>query len=136
MIDHVTLEVSDMAASRAFYEAVLEAVGWHVVADWPDGCGFGIASGGPTFWLRAGAACGPVHVAFRVSDREAVRAFHEAAMLAGGRNNGEPGLREYHASYYGAFALDPDGHNIEAVCHEAVSDEADGDEAEADETED
>ena len=76
---------------------------------------------GSDFWISQGEAVHPpIHVAFRVSSRAAVDAFYQAALAAGGRDNGAPGLRpSYHASYYGAFVLDPDGHNIEAVCHEA-----------------
>ncbi len=121
MIDHVTLDVSDLACSRAFYQQALAPLGWSLVADWPEGCGFGLARGGPTLWLRAeGARSGPLHIAFRAGDHEAVHAFHEAAREAGGRDNGPPGPRDYHAHYYGAFVLDPDGNNVEAVCHEPV----------------
>ena len=118
MIDHVTLDVSDVAASRAFYERALQPLGWSIVAEWPGGCGLGTARGGPTLWLRQeGSVSGPLHLAFRAADRAAVDAFHERALQAGGRDNGAPGLRDYHESYYGAFALDPDGNNAEAVCH-------------------
>jgi catechol 2,3-dioxygenase-like lactoylglutathione lyase family enzyme len=79
--------------------------------------GFG-ESAKPDFWIRQGEVGAAVHVAFASEDRATVDAFHEAAMAAGGRDNGGPGLRpEYHPSYYGAFVFDPDGNNIEAVCH-------------------
>ena len=120
MIDHVTLDVSSHPTSRSFYERALAPLGWSIVAEWPGGCGFGMTRGGPTFWLRQdGRPSSPIHLAFRAGSRAAVHAFHEQALLWGGRANGEPGLRDYHDDYYGAFILDPDGHNVEAVCHEA-----------------
>lgn len=77
--------------------------------------------GKPDFWLRAGVKTTPaVHVAFRAQSRALVDQFYKAAIAAGGKDNGAPGIREiYHPTYYGAFVLDPDGHNIEAVCHDA-----------------
>ena len=118
MIEHVTLDVSDCAASRAFYERALAPLGWTEVAEWPGGCGFR-GRGGPTLWLRQGASVsGPVHLAFRAPDRAAVRAFHEEALEAGGSDNGAPGLRDDHEHDYGACALDPDGNNVEAICHD------------------
>ena len=80
--------------------------------------GFG-SPGRPQFWIATGKPVqGRVHFAFMTKDRAAVRAFHQAALAAGAKDNGAPGLRpEYHEHYYGAFVLDPDGHNIEAVCH-------------------
>lgn len=118
MIDHVTLDVSDVRMSRAFYERALRPLGWTVIAEWPSGCGFGLGRGGPSLWLRSeGRVSGPAHLAFRAADRGSVQRFHEAALEAGGRDNGAPGLRDYHESYWAAFALDPDGNNVEAVCH-------------------
>ena len=117
MIDHVILPVGDVAASRRFYEIALAPVGMAVVMDFPQGVGFG-AGGTPWFWISARPPVTGVHVAFTAQDRTAVDAFHAAALAAGGTDNGAPGIRaHYHPSYYGAFVLDPDGNNIEAVCH-------------------
>ncbi|MFO0585211.1 MAG: VOC family protein [Anaeromyxobacter sp.] len=125
MIDHVTVTVRDHARSRAFYLAALAPVGHGRLVELPPGPDGGVASGfchedGSDFWFREGAPQGrPVHVAFRAPTRAAVDAFHAAALAAGGRDNGAPGLRpQYHAHYYAAFVLDPDGNNVEAVCHE------------------
>jgi catechol 2,3-dioxygenase-like lactoylglutathione lyase family enzyme len=131
MIDHISLPVADFARSRAFYDRCLAALGYKVVMDLtdssdPGACGYGSAEGPvkPVFWLgaRQGAAA-PVtlqgqHIAFAASSRAAVDAFYRGALAASGQDNGPPGLRpHYHAGYYGAFVLDPDGHRIEAVCH-------------------
>jgi catechol 2,3-dioxygenase-like lactoylglutathione lyase family enzyme len=125
MIDHVGFAVADFAKSRAFYLAALAPLGVVPVMDVTkeqtgdyEGTGFGI-EGKPIFWIGGAAhASGPVHVAFVATSRDAVDRFHAAAMNAGGRDNGAPGLREhYHPNYYGAFVLDPDGNNVEAVCH-------------------
>ena len=120
MLDHVSLNVSDLAASRAFYAAALAPLDIGPVMELPGAVGLG-SGGFPYFWLVARApVSGPAHVAFRTADRAAVDAFHAAALAAGGRDNGAPGLRpQYHPGYYGAFALDPDGNNAEAVCHGA-----------------
>ncbi|WP_210203437.1 VOC family protein [Breoghania corrubedonensis] len=124
MIDHIGFAVSDFARSRAFYQAALKPLGigaiMEVTAEETGGaahCGFGVAK--PEFWITSGAPfTGVLHVAFCAPDRKTVDAFHAAAIEAGGRDNGAPGLRpHYHPDYYGAFILDPDGHNIEAVCH-------------------
>jgi catechol 2,3-dioxygenase-like lactoylglutathione lyase family enzyme len=120
VLDHVGVEVSDIHASRAFYAAALEPLGFRPVMEFPPhAVAFGL-EGRPQFWLRAPGerASGPIHVAFHATDRERVDRFHAAALAAGGTDNGAAGLREhYHPNYYGAFVLDPDGHNIEAVCH-------------------
>lgn len=126
MIDHIGLTATDIARSRAFYAAALAPLGIALVMEiTPEmkgtpgsALGYG-REGKPFFWIYGDApAGGEVHVAFPVPDRAAVDAFHAAAIAAGGRDNGAPGLRpHYHADYYGAFVLDPDGHNIEAVCH-------------------
>ncbi|KWR89187.1 VOC family protein [Cupriavidus sp. IDO] len=125
MIDHTGVTVSDYETSRAFYIAALGAIGFIKVMEFPasvtghtDVAGFGPPQK-PKFWISRGVPNQPpVHVAFRVDSREAVDAFYQAAMAAGGRDNGGPGIRaHYHPDYYGAFVLDPDGHNIEAVCH-------------------
>ena len=118
MIDHIGLPVSDIARSVAFYERALAPLGYVVIMKFDQYAGFGVA-GKPDFWIGLGAPKDHIHVAFRAKGRADVRAFHEAAMAAGGKDNGPPGIRElYHPDYYGAFVLDPDGHNIEAVCHE------------------
>ena len=130
MIDHTGVNVSDVARSRMFYAAALAPIGYQVLAEIPSAVtgsteviGFGEAPK-PDFWI-AGATFDkpvnhpPLHVAFRVANRTQVDAFFHAAIAAGGRDNGAPGVRaHYHPDYYGAFVLDPDGHNIEAVCHE------------------
>ena len=125
MLDHVGFSVADFERSRAFYEASLKPLGLSVVmavtaeeTGAEAHAGFG-ADGKPFFWIGTGMKPkGGIHVAFAVGTRAAVDAFHRAALAAGGRDNGAPGLRpHYHANYYGAFVLDPDGNNIEAVCH-------------------
>ncbi|MCO5170034.1 MAG: VOC family protein [Planctomycetes bacterium] len=128
MLDHIGIDVADYPAARAFYERALAPLGLSVVMSLTkeqtgsvDCCGFG-RGGKPEFWLGQAApgdaVRGELHVAFAAPDRAAVDAFHAAALAAGGQDNGAPGLRpEYHPTYYGAFVLDLDGHNIEAVCH-------------------
>ena len=127
MIDHTGLFVSDFDKSKAFYCQALNAIGYSLLMEFPasitghtDVAGFGVAPK-PDFWISRGSPNRPpVHIAFRVSLRETVDAFYTAAMTAGGTDNGAPGIRaHYHPNYYGAFVLDPDGHNIEVVCHEA-----------------
>ncbi len=118
MIDHVGLTVADYAASKEFYAAALAPLGYEVVMELEGACGLGVAAK-PDFWLIGQTPpAAPVHVAFASENRAGVDAFHAAALAAGGRDNGAPGLRaHYHPSYYGAFAFDPDGNNVEAVCH-------------------
>jgi catechol 2,3-dioxygenase-like lactoylglutathione lyase family enzyme len=121
VIDHVTVGVSDLERSRAFYARALLPLGFSEIADSPAGLPeveFGLEEA-PNFAISTAYGTGaPVHVAFAADRREQVDAFHAAALAAGGRDNGAPGLRpEYSAGYYGAFVLDPDGHNIEAVAH-------------------
>ncbi len=117
MIDHIGVKVSDMKRSKAFYTAAFAPLGFGIVMDIPQGAGFG-DHGKPSFWIDEGAPVNGLHIAFQARDRAAVDAFYRAAMAAGGRDNGPPGIRaHYHPSYYGAFVLDPDGYNIEAVCH-------------------
>ena len=127
MIDHLSVVVSDYAKSKAFYSQALAPTGHSHVIELPatqngqkQSAGF-CHEDGSDFWIGQGDAIKPpIHVAFRVSTRAAVDAFYKAAMAAGGKDNGAPGLRpQYHPNYYGAYVLDPDGHNIEAVCHEA-----------------
>lgn len=128
MIDHLGFDVSDYARSRAFYERALAPLGMRVRAevtraqtgDW-EGCGFGDTDN-PELWVGTPASGEglnrSLHVAFLARDRATVDAFHAAALAAGGRDNGAPGLRpHYHPHYYAAFVLDPDGHNVEVVCH-------------------
>lgn len=128
MIDHTGISVSDIARSKAFYIAALAPIGYKLLLEVPaavtgsnDAAGFGVPPK-PDFWLASGTPnVPPIHIAFRAGSRAEVDAFHAAAIQAGGRDNGRPGLRpHYHPNYYGAFVLDPDGHNIEAVCHESA----------------
>ena len=125
MLDHIGLSVADIDRSKVFYEAALKPLGLGVVMEVTAAqtgaeahAGFG-AEGKPFFWIGTGAKPeGGTHVAFTARDRAEVDAFYRAALAAGGRDNGAPGLRpHYHPNYYGAFVLDPDGNNIEAVCH-------------------
>jgi catechol 2,3-dioxygenase-like lactoylglutathione lyase family enzyme len=128
MIDHLSTYATDYPATRAFYAAALGALGHGLQAervatedaDFPTRrmCAFGPPRR-PVFWvIEVRDAASPRHVAFTAADRAAVDAFHAAALRAGGRDNGAAGLRpQYHPSYYGAFVLDPDGNNVEAVCH-------------------
>ncbi|SEE36441.1 Catechol 2,3-dioxygenase [Rhizobiales bacterium GAS188] len=125
MLDHVGFAVSDYDRSLAFYKTALEPLGYGVVMEIPREvtggeahAGFG-PEGRPQFWIGSGVSLsGRLHVAFTAGSRADVDAFHEAAMRAGAKDNGRPGLRPlYHPNYYGAFVLDPDGHNVEAVCH-------------------
>jgi catechol 2,3-dioxygenase-like lactoylglutathione lyase family enzyme len=122
MLDHVIINVRDYEASRRFYEEALAPLGLGVVMtfeEWKT-CGFG-EGGKPELWVaERGEPSAPVHVALRSPDSATVDAFHAAALEAGGTDNGPPGPRpHYHERYYGAFILDPDGNNIEAVCHSA-----------------
>jgi catechol 2,3-dioxygenase-like lactoylglutathione lyase family enzyme len=122
MIDHTGIVVSDLAKSRRFFEVALAPLGYKMLLEVPGGHGIGFGEAPkPDFWVIAGTPNNPrVHVAISAKSRAAVDAFYRAALAAGGRDNGAPGLRPvYHPDYYGAFVLDPDGHNIEAVCHSA-----------------
>lgn len=119
-LDHIGLDVSDYEASRAFYDKALEPLGMKLIME-PIADVGGYGDDFPFFWIgqRNRGSDSGVHVAFRVEDRATVDAFYEAALAAGGTDNGGPGLREiYHPDYYGAFVLDPDGNNVEAVCHQ------------------
>jgi catechol 2,3-dioxygenase-like lactoylglutathione lyase family enzyme len=118
MIDHVSIRVSDYERSKRFFEAALAPLGYRLLFEHGiSGAGFGRA-GKPDFWIKQGQPSPALHIAFVGDDHAMVDAFHKQATSASGRDNGAPGLRpEYHPAYYGAFVLDPDGHNIEAVCH-------------------
>jgi catechol 2,3-dioxygenase-like lactoylglutathione lyase family enzyme len=117
VIDHLALAVRDLDASRRFYKKALRPLGYEVASESDSFCGFG-NQGGITLVLRPGAPAGRIHFAFPSVDRQSVDAFHQAAVAAGGRDNGPPGIRpDYHENYYAAFVEDPDGNNVEAVCH-------------------
>ncbi|HVH42168.1 MAG TPA: VOC family protein [Labilithrix sp.] len=127
LIDHITLVVSDYARSKAFYERALAPLGVKPLMEYGKACGFG-RDRKPDFWIGEGPASfhdaehlkviTPMHVAFAARSRAEVDAFYAAAIEAGGRDFGKPGVREiYHPGYYGAFVLDPDGHDVEAVIH-------------------
>ena len=127
MIDHTGVLVSDFEKSKKFYTEALNPIGYRLLLEFPSSvtgstnvAGFGEPPK-TDFWVAQGTPNDPrIHVAFRVGKRSLVDAFHQAALAAGGRDNGAPGPRpQYHPNYYGAFVLDPDGHNIEVVCHEA-----------------
>ena len=128
MLEHIGFKVSDDAVSKPFYERALAPLGYGLAMEvTPEmtrsnarHAGFG-ANGKPSFWISTGApTIGSVHVAFAAKSRTQVDAFPKAALEAGGRDNGAPGLRpHYHPDYYGALVLDHDGHNIEAVCHKS-----------------
>ena len=126
-LDHIAVSVSDFAAARAFYSAALKPLGITVQMEVTkeetgghyEGAGFG-ADGKPFFWLGSGGGkvTPGVHVAFAAGSRAEVDAFYKAGIAAGGKDNGPPGIRtHYHPTYYGAFVLDADGNNVEAVCH-------------------
>ena len=128
MIDHTGINVSDFEKSKEFYTKALAPLGYQLLKEFDASvtgfislAGFGI-DGKPDFWIGQEEVNNPrIHVAFRAENREIVHSFYTAALAAGGRDNGTPGLRShYHPDYYGAFVLDPDGHNIEAVCHVSV----------------
>jgi catechol 2,3-dioxygenase-like lactoylglutathione lyase family enzyme len=124
-IDHISVSVSDFDAAKAFYTAALKPLGIGVAMEPPQGAtggvgaaGFG-ANGKPFFWIAgAGKASPRVHIAFTAESRAEVDAFYAAAIAACGKDNGKPGLRpHYHPAYYGAFVLDADSNNVEAVSH-------------------
>jgi catechol 2,3-dioxygenase-like lactoylglutathione lyase family enzyme len=116
-IDHISLHVSDIARSKAFYAEALGRLGYEVIMEFDGVAGFG-AKGDADFWIAEGEPHTAIHIAFASPDRATVDAFHAAALAAGGTDNGQPGLRpHYHEHYYGAYVHDPDGNNIEAVCH-------------------
>jgi catechol 2,3-dioxygenase-like lactoylglutathione lyase family enzyme len=126
MLDHIGFSVSDFTRSKAFYEKALAPLGYVLIREVGQigsadvAAGFG-AAGKPDFWIGSEGGLNRIlHVAFAAPDRAAVDAFYQAAIAAGGKDNGGPGLRpHYHADYYAAFVLDPDGHNVEAVCRKS-----------------
>ncbi|MAZ39658.1 MAG: glyoxalase/bleomycin resistance/extradiol dioxygenase family protein [Legionellales bacterium] len=122
MIDHIGIAVSDYQAAVQFYQKVLAPLDYELLIEVAGFAGLGKKNTGgaiANFWLRQdNKPTGAIHIAFTASSREQVDAFYQAAIAAGGKDNGKPGVREiYHPNYYGAFILDLDGHNIEAVCH-------------------
>jgi len=118
IIDHIGFAISNSQKSNEFYTKALAPLGIEKVMEYEGWSGYG-RDGKPEFWFgEAKDAHGPMHIAFSADNRDQVRQFYEAALAAGGKDNGGPGIREeYHPNYYGAFVIDPDGHNIEAVCH-------------------
>jgi catechol 2,3-dioxygenase-like lactoylglutathione lyase family enzyme len=115
VIEHVSLCCNNVKRSRAFYERALKPLGYRVMQVYPGAVGF-MAEGHTSFWVTKGRVATPSHIAFRARSRPAVEAFHRAALEAGGKDNGAPGLRrDYSPTYYAAFILDFDGHNMEAV---------------------
>lgn len=122
MIDHMGISVTDLDKAVAFYTKALAPLGYALVKQFPQGAGFGIG-GHADFWLVVRPFTDKQHVAFRAKGRAEVRAFYDAALASGGTDNGAPGVREnYHPSYYAGFAHDPDGHNVEVVCHDPYLD--------------
>lgn len=121
ILDHIGVAVRDFAKSATFFRRALAPLGIQTVLEGEGWAMLG-KDGRPEFWIGVhGIPPGPIHIAFAAENREQVRAFHRAALAAGGRDNGAPGIRaKYHPDYYGAFVFDPDGHNIEAVCHAAA----------------
>ena len=122
MLDHVTIAVSDIERSKAFYDQALRPLGIErLYAEGNTATGYG-TNRKAFFWIGLrSAAQTSVHVAFTAQDRETIDQFSKVALAAGGKDNGQPGLRpHYHENYYGAFVFDPDGHNIEAVCHRKI----------------
>jgi catechol 2,3-dioxygenase-like lactoylglutathione lyase family enzyme len=119
MIDHVTANVDDLDAAKAFYAEALAPLGYSIQMELEGAAaGFGTGAGIPAFWISNREGRGATHVAFAAPDRAAVDAFHSAALGAGGTDNGAPGLRpELHENYYAAFVHDAYGNNVEAVCH-------------------
>lgn len=118
IIDHIGLSISDFEESKNFFLKALAPLGISLVSEFGGWAGFGKNSK-PEFWFGVGKeAQAPMHLAFAAETRSQVDAFFQAAIQAGGKDNGKPGVREiYHPNYYGAFVIGPDGHNIEAVCH-------------------
>jgi len=131
VLDHVTLSVADLDATKAFYGALLAPLGVNLVGEVSAEqsgtvafSGFGVGRKGQLWIAETGRQTPETHICFRARSRADVRAFHSAGVAAGGKNNGAPGIREnYHPAYYAAFVIDPEGHNIEAVCFEPEASE-------------
>jgi len=119
MFDHIGFGVSDYATSKAFFLKALQPLGVGIVMEGEYGIGIG-TKGKPSLWLfKTSEKPVPLHIAFKADNRKQVQDFYRAALEAGGKDNGAPGLRpHYHPNYYGAFVIAPDGHNVEAVCHQ------------------
>ena len=118
LLDHVSLPVTDLAAAKAFYAAALAPLGFGIISESAGAVGIGAPGLVQDLWLYQAGAGTAIHLAFHARDEAAVRAFHAAALAAGGIDNGAPGLRpRYHPGYYGAYVHDPDGNNVEAVFH-------------------
>ena len=117
MIDHVTANVADFDQAKSFYSQALAPLGYSVQMEFEGAAGFGTGRGIPDFWIGSREERGATHVAFTAENRAAVDAFYEAAMAAGAKDNGAPGVRPYHETYYAAYVHDADGNNVEAVCH-------------------
>lgn len=125
-LDHINLSVADVSRSRGFYESLLGPFGYRVNRDYgDDAAGLGDAQYAVLAIVRSREGVKPIHLAFRLPSRTDVERFHALALTLGAVDNGAPGLRpHYHEAYYAAFVLDPDGHNLEAVCHHEASHEA------------
>ncbi len=126
MLDHIVINVSDLDCSKKFYSAALAPLNYEMCKEFKEAAGFGVIAGhgksedpGGDFWIAKGVPQNPrIHFAFNAANRLIVDEFYKCALAAGGNDNGPPGLRpQYHKNYYAAFILDPDGYNIEAVCH-------------------
>jgi len=118
IIDHISISVGNYNESKNFYQKALEPLGYNLIMEIMGWAGFGFNKKGE-FWMTEGdKAVNPMHIAFLAETRQQVYDFYKAAIEAGGKDNGPPGIRTiYHPNYYGAFVIGPDGHNIEAVCH-------------------
>jgi catechol 2,3-dioxygenase-like lactoylglutathione lyase family enzyme len=115
MLDHVGLRTTQFETLLGFYKAALAPLGYKVMMQYPGTAGLGRDF--PDFWIGAGEGASNIHLAFKTDDHAVVDAFHAAALANGGKDNGAPGRRDYTPNYYAAFVLDPDGNNLEIVCH-------------------